>query len=58
LERFAPWKDHLFTLEKDMNLEKDAIKYVLYEDASKSWRIQCVPANEHSFNNRLVNFIS
>ncbi len=58
LERYAPWKDHLFTLEKDMNLEKDAIKYVLFEDASKSWRIQCVPANQHSFNNRLVYFFS
>ena len=53
MEKFAPWKDHLFTLEKELNLENNEIKYVLFEDATKSWRIQCVPADEHSFSNRL-----
>eukprot|EP00057_Strongylocentrotus_purpuratus_P025906 XP_011680380.1 PREDICTED: UPF0160 protein MYG1, mitochondrial [Strongylocentrotus purpuratus] len=48
----CPWKEHLFELEKILDLELP-IKYVLYPDNSGAWRIQCVPINRHSFDNRL-----
>ncbi|XP_072163114.1 MYG1 exonuclease-like isoform X1 [Diadema setosum] len=48
----CPWKEHLFQLEREMELELP-IKYVLYPDNSGAWRIQCVPINKHSFDNRL-----
>ncbi|XP_063300892.1 MYG1 exonuclease [Pelobates fuscus] len=48
----CPWKEHLFTLEKEMGLEKQ-IKYVLYPDQSAQWRIQCVPLGPNTFQNRL-----
>lgn len=54
----APWKSHLFDLEKELKLDHDAtaIKYVLFEDKSangSSFRVQCVPTGENSFVNRL-----
>lgn len=55
LEKFVPWKSHLFDLEKELNIPKvESIKYVLYQDKSNgSYRIQCVPEQENSFTNRL-----
>jgi len=52
LERFCPWKDHLFTLESLQKIEP-CIKYVLFQDSSNgSWRIQAVPVDSSSFKNR------
>ena len=53
LESYAPWKSHLFQLEKDLKIEPNQIKYILYSDNSNTWRIQCIPLSEHSFTNRL-----
>ncbi|KAJ8259359.1 hypothetical protein COCON_G00183710 [Conger conger] len=44
----CPWKEHLFSLEKDLNVET-LIKFVLYPDQSGQWRVQCL----HTFQNRL-----
>ena len=49
----CPWKDHLFQLEEELNIEKP-IKFVLYTDQSGKWRVQCVPVSSNSFENRLV----
>ncbi|XP_072014533.1 LOW QUALITY PROTEIN: MYG1 exonuclease-like [Amphiura filiformis] len=48
----CPWKEHLYDLEKTLNVETP-IKYVLYSDQSDKWRIQCVSVDSHSFENRL-----
>ncbi|KAL0978881.1 hypothetical protein UPYG_G00177070 [Umbra pygmaea] len=48
----CPWKEHLFSLEKELNVET-SIKFVLYPDQNGQWRVQCVPAGLHTFNNRL-----
>jgi len=49
----APWKDHVMSLEKELNVET-SIKYVLYPDVANSkWRVQCVPIRNDSFVNRL-----
>lgn len=53
IEPFAPWKSHLFDLEKELNLNNQELKYVMYQDKDKSWRIQCIPLEENSFKNRL-----
>eukprot|EP01112_Ceratiomyxa_fruticulosa_P000449 TRINITY_DN1040_c0_g1_i1.p1 TRINITY_DN1040_c0_g1~~TRINITY_DN1040_c0_g1_i1.p1 ORF type:complete len:331 (-),score=63.21 TRINITY_DN1040_c0_g1_i1:161-1153(-) len=50
LSKYCPWKDHLFTLEKEQGIE-NTIKFVLFSDNS-GWRIQCVPINDSSFINR------
>lgn len=52
---WAPWKDHLYTIE-----EEDAqagshkqVKYVVYKDMTgSSWRVQCVPVAKASFKPR------
>lgn len=63
---FAPWKDHLYTLEDEEGVSNNSadtedgdaamgtkVLYVLYEDITKSsWRIQCVPASKGSFQSR------
>ncbi|KAG6445534.1 hypothetical protein O3G_MSEX003943 [Manduca sexta] len=49
-ERF-PWKEHLFDLEKEMDI-KDEITYVIFNDKPKSWRVQAVPVSPTSFITR------
>jgi uncharacterized UPF0160 family protein len=53
IEPFAPWKSHLFDLEKELNLNNQELKYAMYKDSNGSWRIQCIPVEENSFKNRL-----
>lgn len=55
LPQFCPWKSHIYELEKELGTEAEPIeiKYVLYEDSSGKWRIQCVSVNPASFDNRL-----
>ncbi|KAM9534677.1 MYG1 exonuclease [Salvelinus alpinus] len=48
----CPWKEHLFSLEKELSVDT-TIKFVLYPDQNGQWRVQCVPAGLHTFNNRL-----
>jgi len=55
LNSFCPWKDHLYALEKELGLIEatQQIKFVLFEDTSKSWRVQAVSTRSSSFENRL-----
>ncbi|XP_058869378.1 MYG1 exonuclease [Acipenser ruthenus] len=48
----CPWKEHLFNLEQELGIEP-TVKFVLYPDQSGQWRVQCVPAGPHTFQNRL-----
>lgn len=48
----CPWKEHLFSLEKELGVNPP-IKFVLYTDQNGQWRVQCVPAGLHTFQNRL-----
>ena len=49
-----PWKDHLFTLEQELNIpEAEKPLYVLYgEGPGKNWRIQAVGISKDSFQSR------
>ncbi|KAL0436963.1 UNVERIFIED_CONTAM: hypothetical protein Sradi_0404200 [Sesamum radiatum] len=52
LDRFCPWKLHLFELEEEMKINPP-IKYVLYQDdRSKSWRIQAMGIAPDRFESR------
>lgn len=55
MTEFAPWKDHIFSLEeeeKESGVNKE-VKYILYKDMTgSSWRIQCVPIAKGSFQSR------
>lgn len=50
----CPWKSHLYQLEAEGKdgLAVGQVKYVLYEDSGGSWRVQCVPVDEASFQSR------
>ncbi|KAI0389536.1 putative UPF0160 protein C27H6.8 [Xylariaceae sp. FL0594] len=52
----VPWKDHLYTLEEEQNVEeKDKVLYVLYPEKptpDSKWRIQAVPVSKDSFQSR------
>lgn len=52
IERFVPWKEHLFTIENENNATNE-ILYVLFPDSLKNWRIAAVPISASSFDNRL-----
>ncbi|KNA16891.1 hypothetical protein SOVF_085070 [Spinacia oleracea] len=52
LDRFCPWKLHLFELEQEMKIDPP-VKYVLYQDdRSKHWRIQAVSVAPDRFESR------
>lgn len=35
----CPWKEHLFDIEKEKDIELP-IKFVLYPDQAQNWRVQ------------------
>lgn len=51
LEQFVPWKEHLYTIEKE-NGKQGEILYVLFADSGSNWRISTVPITSTSFENR------
>lgn len=46
LSQAVPWKEHLFQLEKEMNVSP-LIKYAIFE--SDTYRVQCMPVALGSF---------
>eukprot|EP00244_Chara_vulgaris_P011890 TRINITY_DN6041_c0_g2_i1.p1 TRINITY_DN6041_c0_g2~~TRINITY_DN6041_c0_g2_i1.p1 ORF type:complete len:335 (-),score=52.87 TRINITY_DN6041_c0_g2_i1:184-1188(-) len=52
LDRFCPWKLHLFDLEQELKIDP-SIKYCLYQDdRSGSWRVQAVSVAPGNFESR------
>lgn len=52
----CPWKDHLLELEHDQQ-STPLVKYVIYLDSNDSWRVQCVPTSDNSFENRFDAYL-
>ena len=57
LNKFCPWKEHLFDIEKEWKIDTsddsdNKILYCLYGDSGGSWRIQAVPEHPTSFESR------
>lgn len=48
LKARCPWKDHLFDLEEELGIV-GKIKFVVFYDATDSWRVQGVPVQPDSF---------
>lgn len=48
LAQFCPWKEHLFQVEKDLDI-MDSIQFVIFQDSLGSWRVSTVPLNPTSF---------
>ena len=36
----CPWKEHLFAIEKSLEIKPDQIKFVLYQDQNNKYRVQ------------------
>ena len=53
LPKSCPWKDHLFSVEDEQDIQP-TIKFVLFTDQGGKWRVQCVPTELFSFDNRYV----
>ncbi|KIM66170.1 hypothetical protein SCLCIDRAFT_354334 [Scleroderma citrinum Foug A] len=53
-EQFVPWKEHLFELEEEHGISREALPlYVIYPDEfGGNWRIQAVPVSPESFESR------
>ena len=52
LDNFCPWKEHLYSIEKDADKQGE-IKFVLFQDSSSKWRISTVSITSTSFEFRL-----
>ncbi|OUM65540.1 hypothetical protein PIROE2DRAFT_41593, partial [Piromyces sp. E2] len=52
LDTYCPWKEHLFIIEKELDIKKDELLYVVYTDSGKSSRVQAIPINPNSFTSR------
>jgi len=55
LEQVIPWKEHLFLLEKETEINPK-IKFVIFSDTKGKWRVQGVPITSHSFELRVPLF--
>jgi len=53
-EKFAPWKEHLYDIEAEFNLDDSAKPfYVLYPDETgHNWRVQAISVTPDVFQNR------
>jgi len=51
MHNYTIWKNHLLKLEEELKVATP-IKYVLYADDSKQWRVQAVPVRTDSFESR------
>ena len=53
-DSYAPWKDHLYDVEKDAQLApENLVLYVVYPDETGgSWRVQAVTKEGEAFANR------
>jgi uncharacterized UPF0160 family protein len=51
MDKFYPWKDHLFDLEKEYKIEKQ-IKFVIFKKGDDTWMVQGVPFSSTSFTAR------
>lgn len=48
-----PWRNHLYDLERQHNIDDPLIKFVLYTDQAGMWRVQAVTVEGRGFENRL-----
>lgn len=53
LNKSFPWKDHLFTYEKEKGLGEHFLYVVFPDEVNKDWRVQAVPKEPESFECRL-----
>ncbi|CEP63048.1 Myg1p LALA0_S07e01244g [Lachancea lanzarotensis] len=51
LSQFCPWKEHLYTIEKERGIENQ-ILFVLFADSSGKWRVSTVSLSATSFKFR------
>lgn len=51
LSQFCPWKEHLYNVESDEDIE-NTIEFVIFVDSSGSWRVSTVPVTSTSFKFR------
>ncbi|CDF32246.1 unnamed protein product [Chondrus crispus] len=52
MREWAPWKEHLFDLEREADQVGDVL-YVVYKDMTgDTWRLQCVPVEGAAFESR------
>lgn len=52
MREWAPWKEHLFDLEREA-AEVGKVLYVVYKDMTgETWRLQCVPVEGADFESR------
>lgn len=51
LEKFVPWKEHVYNWEKDNN-KFGYFLYIIYSDTTNMWKISCIPENPGSFSSR------
>ena len=51
LKQFCPWKEHLYSIEREIGIENE-IEFVLFEDNSGNWRVSTVSVSATSFKFR------
>lgn len=51
-EKSCPWKEHLYKIERDLDL-KEQIKFAFMKDGRGMFRIQAVSKSSSSFENRV-----
>jgi uncharacterized UPF0160 family protein len=53
LDQFCPFQGHLFDIEEENPEIAGKIKYVIFADTQRGYRVRCVADKRDSFNSRL-----
>ena len=49
----CPWKEHLYEIEKEHNIEGEILFCLFEDDTNKSWRVAAVPVEDQYFVSRM-----
>jgi uncharacterized UPF0160 family protein len=53
LEKFCPWQEHLYEIERDMGISGHTKFVILYEAREKAWRTRAVSVEGDGFKSRM-----
>lgn len=52
LEKFCPWQEHLYEIEKDLDIV-GLTKYIIFKDTEGTYRVRAVSVQNDAFKQRL-----
>ena len=52
LNQFCPFQGHLFDIEEENTTLAGVVKYAIFADSQRGYRVRCIPESNSSFQSR------